>query len=260
VHALEDEDGEVELRDGDRISAVVERFSPEVIFHLGGISGPMVSPDDPVLVSDVNCLGTVNMLEAACRAGVPRFVYASSVSGYDGGNFESSQPLSVYGATKRFGEMVLSIYRREERILTTSARIGSVYGVGRFTVDIVGRMIDQAIGEGRIDYRVAGAMPLIHVDDLVRYLIALGASEDPPEACDLVTQTATEEELARMIAAALGHGREILRPLSVSGPTFPRHFTADIGGKFAGIGQHRLLLDSLGAMIEEVKARRPNVS
>ena len=77
--------------------------------HLAARAGVRPSIADPRLYAEVNVLGTLAWLEAACRLEPrPRFIYASSSSVYGDrltGPFRESDPVdlpvSPYAATKR---------------------------------------------------------------------------------------------------------------------------------------------------------------
>ncbi len=201
---LTQDDGTItDLRDGHAVVQAIVEARPDVVFHLAGVSGPMVAPDDPALVSDVNCTGTIHVLEGARAAGVRRVVYASSLSGFDGGDEHDSYPLTVYGATKRFGEMVTAIFGREEGNIGVSARISAVYGPERQTVEVLDRMLLDA-REGKISYSPGAFVPLISVRDVASSLFQLATMDNPPLTCDLVTQMLTERSLAELVAAETG--------------------------------------------------------
>jgi nucleoside-diphosphate-sugar epimerase len=154
-------------------------------------------------VAAVNCEGTVNVFQAARESGASRVVYASSVSGFDGGSPSHPEPLTVYGASKRFGEAALRAQIGTHGV-HTSARIGSVYGRGRKTLDTLDNMILQGRQEGRVSYAPGGNVPLIHIADLAAALAALGTVEVPPVTCDLVVEVLSQEELATLIAEEIG--------------------------------------------------------
>ncbi|HET8600743.1 MAG TPA: NAD-dependent epimerase/dehydratase family protein [Segeticoccus sp.] len=194
---------EVDVRDAEAVHECMRNVRPDVVFHLAGISGPMVAPSDPGLVAAVNCGGTVNVFEAARESGASRVVYASSVSGFDGGSPNCPEPLTVYGASKRFGEAALRAQMGVD-ILHTSARIGSVYGRGRQTLDTLDNMILQARRDGLVSYAPHGKVPLIHIADLAAALAALGSVQVPPETCDLVVEFVGQEVLATLVAKATG--------------------------------------------------------
>lgn len=194
----------IDLRSRSEVVAQIRTTKPDVVFHLGGVSGPLIAADDPALVAEVNCTGTLNVFEGARLAGAKRIVYASSISGFDGGSESNPQPLTVYGATKRFGEMVAEIYQRDWGIETISARIGSVYGPGRKTLDVTDQMLLQARRDRRVTYSPGAVVPLISVIDLVRALSKLGVEDHLPAQCDLVTETLTERQLAYKVAKTVG--------------------------------------------------------
>lgn len=204
--------GLIDLRDGESVVRKIVDVAPDVIFHLGAVSGPMVAPDDPALVAQVNCVGTVHVLEGARAAGVPRFIYASSLSALDGGNPDDAFPLTVYGATKRFGELVTGIFGREEGKVAVSARIGGVYGPGRRTIDTFDQMLLDARSGGQISYAPGAVAPMIAVEDVAASLYELAVMDKPPAVCDLVTQTVSERTMAEIVADAVGVDRSNVVP------------------------------------------------
>ena len=65
------------------VDRLVAEVRPEAIVHLAARAGVRPSIEDPALYAEVNVVGTVHLLEAACRLEPrPRFVYASSSSVY----------------------------------------------------------------------------------------------------------------------------------------------------------------------------------
>jgi FlaA1/EpsC-like NDP-sugar epimerase len=109
-----------DIRNGPRLAAIFERWGPEVVFHLAAYKhvpfGEVFSDE----VFAVNVLATRTILELAAEHGAERFVYPSSDKACD--------PPSLYGATKRLGEVV---------VRHTADRTGLPYNVARF-VNILG--------------------------------------------------------------------------------------------------------------------------
>lgn len=203
VFNLEDSDGKIiDVRDAAAVESLTARVQPDVFFHLGGISGPMVAPDDPALVTEVNAVGTVNVFEAARKARVNRVVYAASLSGHDAGSEYNPVPGTVYGATKRFSEFIATIYAEQHGIETVSARIGAVYGKERKTVEVLDQMLIDARERAEVRYSRNGIFPVISDRDVGEALARLGEIENPPENCDLYTQTLSQKRLAHMVASA----------------------------------------------------------
>jgi uronate dehydrogenase len=98
------------------------------VVHLGGLSDE--APFDHLCA--INILGTFNVVEAARRAGVARFVYASSnrVTGFYPvtavvGPDVPTRPDSLYAVSKVAGEALGSLYADKFDLSFVSVRIGS---------------------------------------------------------------------------------------------------------------------------------------
>ena len=63
----------------------------DVVFHQAALGSVPRSVDDPISTNEVNVTGTVNLLEAARKNGVKKFVYASSASVYGDQNEHRKQ-------------------------------------------------------------------------------------------------------------------------------------------------------------------------
>ena len=78
------------------------------IVHAGGISGPMLSKDNPHHINHVNLLSTIDLASEASRQnGIERFVLLLirlglwGDAGIAGDEDTPFRPTSVYGATRR---------------------------------------------------------------------------------------------------------------------------------------------------------------
>ena len=65
---------------------------------------------------------------------------------------------SIYGESKRLGETICSIYRRDERVTALVARISHAYGPGISTVDkrVLGEFIHKAFKDKKIKLQDQG--------------------------------------------------------------------------------------------------------
>ncbi|MEK6711390.1 MAG: SDR family oxidoreductase [Nitrospinota bacterium] len=104
------------------------------IFHQAAIPSVPRSIADPLLSDRVNVGGTLNLLEAARRAGVRRFVYASSSSVYGDAPGDvrrediAPAPLSPYAVSKRATELYALLYHQLHGIETVGLRYFNVFG------------------------------------------------------------------------------------------------------------------------------------
>jgi len=114
---------------------IVAAADPDIAFHLAAQIDVRASVRDPVGCARTNVLGTINMLEAARRAGVRKVVFASSGGSIYGeptrspvGERMGANPVSPYAASKVAGEVYLGAYRKLYGLQTTTLALANVYG------------------------------------------------------------------------------------------------------------------------------------
>jgi UDP-glucose 4-epimerase len=116
---------------------VVEGSNPDVIVHLAAQANERAAMVDPQAEARTNVLGTINVLEAARRAGVRRIVYATS-GGYRPGSLPVGdaavvQPMSLHAAGKLAGELYLHAYAHTYGIAPISLALADDHGTRRST-------------------------------------------------------------------------------------------------------------------------------
>ncbi len=127
------------LIEGDiRDEAGVDRLFAakfDAVVHLAARAGVRPSLSEPILYEDVNCIGTLRLLEAARRHGPNVFLFGSSSSVYGinrkvpfAESDEVNQPISPYATTKRAGELLCYNYHHLYGFRTACLRFFTVYG------------------------------------------------------------------------------------------------------------------------------------
>jgi nucleoside-diphosphate-sugar epimerase len=128
---------EVELIEGDiRDESALARACSrvEVIFHEAAIPSVPRSLADPAASHEVNATGTLQVLQAARKAGVRRVVYAASSSAYGDTpilpKVETMRPapLSPYAVSKLAGEHYCAVFSGAYGLETVSLRYFNVFG------------------------------------------------------------------------------------------------------------------------------------
>jgi UDP-glucose 4-epimerase len=106
----------------------------QCVFHQGAIPSVPRSVREPIESHDSGPTATLNMLEAARKAGVRRFVFAASSSAY-GDTLELPKhegmfprPLSPYAAGKLAGEFYVSVYAHTMGLDGVSLRYFNIFG------------------------------------------------------------------------------------------------------------------------------------
>jgi UDP-glucuronate 4-epimerase len=118
------------------VPALEGRLTPEtVVVHLAAKAGVRPSLADPVAYAHANVTGTATVLEAARRAGVARIIFGSSSSVYGDNtpapfreDAAATEPVSVYAATKRAAELLLSSVASIYGFRSAALRFFTVYG------------------------------------------------------------------------------------------------------------------------------------
>lgn len=123
---------ESDIRDRGDCAAAVEGI--DHVLHQAALGSVPRSLADPLTSHDVNATGFANMIDAARRAGVKSFVYASSSSVYgDEPNLpkiedRTGRVLSPYALTKLHNELVAEVYRRSYGFGSVGLRYFNVFG------------------------------------------------------------------------------------------------------------------------------------
>ena len=126
---------ELDICDAAGITQVFKQHMPTKVAHLGAYGGVRYSIGRARLYTDVNIVGTVNLLEAARLVNTSVFVFASTSSVY--GHTDQlpfietdacNRPLAPYPASKKAGEVLGYTYHNLHDINFTALRFFSVYG------------------------------------------------------------------------------------------------------------------------------------
>ncbi len=178
-----------DVSDPEAMAALAARH-PEIdrIVHLAAQAGVRYSLTNPLAYVDANVKGQVVLLETARRLqGLRKLVYASSSSVYGANRKQPfsvadrvDEPVSLYAATKRAGELITESYCRAHGFACTGLRFFTVYGPwGR--PDMAAWLFTEAILAGRpIDVFNNGEMSrdFTYIDDVIAAICA--AADQPP--------------------------------------------------------------------------------
>jgi len=105
----------------------------DYVFHLAAESRLQSAIQNPIEAVNKNCVGTTVMLQCAREAGVKRFVYSSTSSGYGNNPYPNveTQPddcLNPYSASKIAGEKFCKMYTDLYGLETVVLRYFNVFG------------------------------------------------------------------------------------------------------------------------------------
>lgn len=150
-----------DIKDASSVAKAVS--GADVVYHFAGLA----DLDDGLCKAldgiENNIAGTAIILEAAARAGVKRFVYASTIYVY-------SQLGGFYRCSKQAGELYVEEFQRRFGLDYTILRYGTLYGPRSDMRNSVQRYLRQGLLEGRIQFNGSqeDIREYVHVRDAAR--------------------------------------------------------------------------------------------
>ncbi|MEZ4459269.1 MAG: SDR family oxidoreductase [bacterium] len=203
---------DADIRDAVALRKTLEDHKPSAVIHLAAMSNDPSSDVDADLTTEVNLHGTRTVMVESKKAGVARFLYASSASVYgvkeenDVTENLALAPMTLYAEYKRDGEHILNELCDDD-FCGVSVRAATVCGWSpRLRLDLtVNILTSHAIETGTI--RVFGGSqmrPNIHIDDLVDFytrLLEVDESLIRAEAFNVSFENASVMDLARRVQA-----------------------------------------------------------
>ena len=245
----EDELTKVRLVNGDITDlAAVEHSIGETgathIVHLAALQVPFCKAD-PSLGARVNVVGTVNLFEAAKRAGIKRLVYASSVAvygrseEYDAGPLGDDAPLNPqthYGVYKQANEGTARVYWLDNGISSVGLRPYTLYGPGRdqgLTSGPTKAMVAAAAGQP-FHIPFSGTQCLQYADDVAK--IFLQAARAPFDGASVFNLRGSVVSMGEIVAAIEAAVPQAKGQITFDGPQLPFPEELDDSGLRAALG------------------------
>jgi len=164
---------ELDICDKESVNKFFQNKKFDIIFHLAALVSQ--KDEDFQNLFSVNCFGTENLLKAAVKNGVKKFIYSSSSSVYSRSEgkipFKESFacPDSIYGVSKLAGENLCEIYRKNYGLQTISLRYASVFGYLQKENSVVPIFISNVLDGKNIQIfgRGVRTQDFIYVKDVV---------------------------------------------------------------------------------------------
>jgi NAD dependent epimerase/dehydratase len=168
-----------DVRDAERVAQVAEGV--DVIFHLAALVGIPYSYEAPESYVQTNVLGTHNLLQAARRAGVSRYVQTSTSEVYGSAlrvpidEDHPLQPQSPYSASKIGADMLALSFRHAFELPVAVVRPFNTYGPRQSARAVIPAVLGQ-IYSGSSEIQVGATTPrrdFNYVTDTARGFMAI---------------------------------------------------------------------------------------
>ncbi|MEX1254815.1 MAG: nucleoside-diphosphate sugar epimerase/dehydratase [Dehalococcoidia bacterium] len=167
-----------DISDRTQVERALRAARPHVIFHTAAYKNIPVMEEHPQAALHVNVVGTMNLCLAAEAMGVERFIFVSTN--------KAAEIDSVYGATKRIGELLVEALAERSKTVFSAVRLHNVMGSRGSVVPLFLRQIERG-----------GPVLLSHAE-ATRYFMS------PPEAVRLLVQAAAYARPGQVFVLDLG--------------------------------------------------------
>lgn len=181
--------------DVDRLTQIFAKTKPKTVIHLAAITaGAERDAREPKRIAEVNLIGTLNVLEAARRHGVKRFVHTSTGAVFGEAGVDAPAPLDEEDKALPGGMYAITKYAAERTLLRLASlwnmdvRIGRpalVYGrwehsTGlRDALSLPTELAKIALAGGEAVFPKLGESDHIYAPDLASAILALADAEKP---------------------------------------------------------------------------------
>ena len=224
-----------DVRDpGDLLTALK---GVDAVVHLASIVGDPACNVAPQLAWDINYLGTINLAKACRRAGVRRFVFASTCSNYgfyvleDVDEMAPLNPQSIYAQSKIQAEhYLLSV--RDAMFSPCILRFATLYGLSprmRFDLAVNIMTIKAALENEVTVYGGDQWRPFLHVYDAAQaiiHVLELTSSGIAPEIynCGSEIENYRLKQLGQLIVQEVPGAKLTLVPDKVDNRSYRINF------------------------------------
>lgn len=201
----------------------------DYVFHEAALVSVPLSCEKPAEAFQVNTLGTLKVLQACVKAGVEKFVTASSAAIYGNNPVLPKreemypEPASPYAISKLDGEYLAKLFYEDHGLRTTCLRYFNVYGPRQDPKSVYAAVVPIFLERAKSgkDLVIYGdglqSRDFVHIKDVVRANVAALEHGDGQVYNVAMGKSVTIQELAEEIVNITGSSSRIVHAASRAG-------------------------------------------
>lgn len=175
----------VDIRDREAVQRVFNAVRPDWTLHLAAIHFIPYCNANPVEATEINIIGTINVLDAADASGSCKRVFVASTAAVypiAAGAMDEEHttgPMDIYGVTKLATEKLASEFHLRTGITTVVGRFFNAFGPNETNPHLIPEVQQQLLSGSRT-LKLGNLDPkrdFIHTQDMSRAITALMKSE-----------------------------------------------------------------------------------
>ncbi|HNR55738.1 MAG TPA: GDP-mannose 4,6-dehydratase [Flavobacteriales bacterium] len=210
----------VDIRDRDALMRAMVAVRPDRVLHLAAVHFIPYCNAHPVEASEINVLGTINVLDACEACGSVEQVFVASTAAVypiaDGAMAEThaTGPMDIYGITKLATEKLVSEFHLRTGITSIVGRFFNAFGPNETNPHLIPEIQKQVLSGVR-ELRLGNLDPkrdFIHTEDMSRAMSALLRAQ--VKGCEVFNIGRGIEYSVREIVDAFA--RQLGEPLTIS--------------------------------------------
>lgn len=202
-----------DVTDPSTVLDTITSIRPDVVVHAAAY-GVHAQEANPFQSMSVNILGTGNLLEAAARSEVPRFVQIGSALEYSLTEDALTEqtalaPDTLYGATKAAASLLVGHYHDYRNLSTVVLRLFSCFGPREAPSKLIPYVITTALAGGEISLTSGEQLrDFLYVQDAVDAIVAAASGRLDGESVYNVSsgQLVRVRDVANRIVNLVGAG------------------------------------------------------
>ncbi len=212
-----------DIADAELVSSLLASRRPDAIVNFAAESHNSRAAVDPAIFIRTNVVGTQTLLEAARRAGVPRFHHISTCEVYgdlplDGGSAFTEEspyrPRTPYNASKAAADLIVRAYHETFGLATTVSNSSNNYGPWQHPEKVIPLFATSALDDRPLPLyqHSANRREWLHVDDHCRAIELVLLDGGSGETYNVGTgEEQSIEDIANAILALLGKPASLKR-------------------------------------------------